>query len=338
MERLRPHAAKYRPRSLRPLRCAVAALAGALLLFPGTAALASGTSTAPPAASVAGALAAVQGQLATLRLQIGDTAARERQLEGIVSAWSDTYTSAQDRVERLALRAGYLRDALTTSPGHRPALPSFVALNARLTVQTRHAEQREATLERSMPPLADMFRAQRLMQRLQAERAQAVTLIAALQSTQRDSALLSLAAAVQGTDAVTYGDWATLLLDDLGAPTCQNNLTAIVAWQAAEFTQAGWNPLATTYAMPGDGAFNPAGVRNFASLSQGLQATVLTLRTGSVSYGYDWIMYRLNQCAAPAVTADAINASMWCHGCSGGSYVTGLVPQVEANYDLYARL
>jgi hypothetical protein len=38
------------------------------------------------------------------------------------------------------------------------------------------------------------------------------------------------------------------------------------------------------------------------------------------------------------MTAAAINASMWCHGCAGGAYVTGLLPRVAAAYDLYARL
>ena len=338
MERLRPLAAQHRPRSLRPLRCAVAALAGALLLFPATAAGATTSPSTPAAATVEGAVATIQAQLAVLGGQIQTEAARERQLQGVVTSWSDRYDTAQERVARLSIRAQYLRDSLADSHTVRSSVPAFVAEDAILHARLRSAQQRMDALAASMPPVADMFRAQRVMQHLQSIRQQALALVAALQSSEQDSALLSLAAAVQGSQSVTYGEWASLLLQQLGAPACQNNLTALVSWQAAEFTQAGWNPLATTYDMPGATSFNSVGVRNYASLADGLQATVATLRGGSVSYGYDWILYRLGQCADPTVTAGAINASMWCHGCAGGTYVTGLIPRVEADYQLYARL
>jgi hypothetical protein len=338
MERLRPLAASYRPRSLRPLRCAVAALAGALLLFPATAAGATTSPSTPAAATVEGAVATIQSQLTVLGGQIQVAAARERRLEGVVSAWSDRYTTAQERVARLSMRAEYLRDSLAEGRTVRTSVPAIVAEDALLRSHLQQAKVQMDALSQSMPPVADMFRAQRVMRHLQSIRQQALSLIAALQSSEQSSALLSLAAAVQGSQSVTYGEWATLLLQQLGAPTCQNNLTALVSWQAAEFTQAGWNPLATTYDMPNATSFNSVGVRNYASLADGLTATVATLRGGAVSYGYDWIIYRLTQCSAPSVTAGAINASMWCHGCAGGTYVTGLVPRVEADYQLYARL
>jgi len=35
--------------------------------------------------------------------------------------------------------------------------------------------------------------------------------------------------------------------------------------------------------------------------------------------------------------ADAhVNASAWCRGCSGGAYLTGLIPLVRADPDAYA--
>jgi len=91
----------------------------------------------------------------------------------------------------------------------------------------------------------------------------------------------------------TFGNWATLLLSKLGAPQCQDNLTALVAWQVAEGTAAAYNPLATTHYMPGSTAFNPIGVRNFSSLEVGLQATVETLQLPVSSYGYGAILYDL---------------------------------------------
>ena len=283
-------------------------------------------------------MATIQSQLVVLRGQIAKEAAVERRLEGDVLSWSDTYTKVQTRLARLSIRLQYVRHDLLGDPAYRTSVPTFVALDARLRDLVGRAQERKDALESSMPPVADVFRAQRVMRRLQSIRSQALALISALQNSEQNSALLALAAAVQGTQAVNYGEWAALLLQQLSAPVCQSNLIALVAWQAAEFTQSEWNPLATTYELPGATAFNSVGVRNYASLADGLEATVATLRGGADSYGYVEILNRLGQCADPRVTARAINASMWCHGCAGGTYVTGLIPRVEADYELYARL
>jgi hypothetical protein len=129
---------------------------------------------------------------------------------------------------------------------------------------------------------------------------------------------------------VTYGRWAAKFLNALGAPVSRNNLVVMVAWQSAEGTMATWNPLATTYQMPGATEFNSVGVKNYTSLAQGIQAIILTL--GSPNYGYPSVVSDLRASADPVVTAEAINASGWCHGCSGGQYVLDLVPAVEQYY------
>ena len=129
---------------------------------------------------------------------------------------------------------------------------------------------------------------------------------------------------------VTYGRWAAKFLRALGAPVTRNNLVVMVAWQSAEGTMASWNPLATTYPMPGATDFNSVGVKNYTSLVQGIKAIILTL--GSPNYGYEAVMADLRASADPVVTAEAINASSWCHGCSGGQYVLDLVPAVEQYY------
>jgi hypothetical protein len=115
-------------------------------------------------------------------------------------------------------------------------------------------------------------------------------------------------------------------------------MVALVSWQVAEFTQAAWNPLATTYPMHGSTRYNGSGVRNYISLGQGLDATRLTIRGGMSSYGYGRIVSSLSACADAMTTARAINASAWCRGCAGGTYVTGMVPKVEADYSTYAAL
>jgi hypothetical protein len=284
------------------------------------------------------ALTAALAQLGSLRAQIVTLAARESDLQGQFVAWTNAYTLASDRVEKAIVHRRYVTQQFAAAARDLLRLHALLWARSQLTTRLRDLEARRDALAARTPPIGDLVRVQTLMQRLNRARVRAITIVGVLQDAQRDPALASLAQAMQGQRAVRYGDWARSFLGTIGAPVCQNNLTTLVAWQAAEYTQAAWNPLATTYPMAGAGAFNGAGVRNYVSLQQGLQASALTLRTGSRSYGYDWILYRLATCADPSVSASAINASMWCHGCAGGAYVTGLVPRVEANYDLYARL
>jgi hypothetical protein len=132
--------------------------------------------------------------------------------------------------------------------------------------------------------------------------------------------------------AITWPEWGALVLDKLGAPRCANNLIVMVGWAAQENTQAAWNPLATTYDEPGARLFNSVGVKNYASLGQGLDATVGTLQGGLDTHGYRAIVTNLRACADPLVTAAAINASDWCHGCAGGQYALASVRTVIASY------
>ncbi len=135
--------------------------------------------------------------------------------------------------------------------------------------------------------------------------------------------------------AVPFGDWAHRFLEHLGAPACRHNLVVVVAWQANEFTQARWNPLATTHRMVRSTDFNDVGVQNYVSLTQGLRASAETLIGGAGSFGYQAILDALGRCAGAMTTADAIRASAWCRGCSNGSYVTELIPVVQAYFDRY---
>ncbi|MFN2589597.1 MAG: coiled-coil domain-containing protein [Actinomycetota bacterium] len=131
---------------------------------------------------------------------------------------------------------------------------------------------------------------------------------------------------------IGFEEWATRFLTELAVPVCRYNQIAVVAWETAEYTAAAWNPLATTLDMPGATDFNSAGVKNYRSLDQGLRATVSTLLRGVTSYGYGAIIAALANCEDPAVTAEAIAASSWCHGCAGGHYVTALIPAVEESF------
>lgn len=140
-----------------------------------------------------------------------------------------------------------------------------------------------------------------------------------------------------GMGGATFGAWAKAFLHSIGAPGCTDNVVIMVTWQVAEFTEARWNPLATTLDMPGATIFNSHGVRNYVSLEQGLEATHQTLLRGAETYGYGAILQGLKRCADRMVTANAIRASSWCAGCASGAYVTGLVPIVERYWDRYAN-
>jgi len=135
---------------------------------------------------------------------------------------------------------------------------------------------------------------------------------------------------------VSFGRWAELLLSRLGAPICQDNLIAVVAWESAEGTAAAYNPLATTHDFPGATDFNTVGVKSYPSLGDGIQATIDTLTLGSPTYGYGSVLASLAACAPAESTAAAINASAWCRGCAGGLYVLNVVPLVRADYERFA--
>jgi hypothetical protein len=167
---------------------------------------------------------------------------------------------------------------------------------------------------------------------------QILDLIVKLRKQLRAEEIASIGGVFQGPDHVTYGAWSGLFLRTMGVPSCHSNMVALVSWQMAEFTQAAWNPLATTHLMPGSTAFNSSNVQNYPSLGVGLQASKDTIVNGSSSYGYGAIVSTLSRCSDPMTTARAINASSWCRGCAGGTYVTGYIPKVEANYAIYAAL
>ncbi len=147
-----------------------------------------------------------------------------------------------------------------------------------------------------------------------------------------------VARAFQGDAHVPYGRWAGLFLSSMHLPTCHENLVLVVAWEVQEFTQAAWNPLATTHRMPGSTDFNSVGVQSYVSLEQGLDATHATLDYGTVVYRYGAIVDSLAACNDAMTTAQAVNASSWCAGCGNGTYLIAVVPKVEADYETYARI
>ena len=166
------------------------------------------------------------------------------------------------------------------------------------------------------------------------DHAEVRALLARLRKQLRAEELAAALEAIRRGTPLTFGEWAQFFLKEMRSPVARNNLIVVVAWQVAEYTQAQWNPLATTYPMPGATEFNGHGVRNYVSLDQGLDATRLTL--GHCCYGYEQIIANLARNADPMTTGEAINASRWCRGCADGGYVIDLIPTVAQYYDEYA--
>jgi hypothetical protein len=166
------------------------------------------------------------------------------------------------------------------------------------------------------------------------DHAEVRALLVQLRERLRAEELAAAEEALRNGTPLTFGQWAQYFLKEMHAPVARNNLVVLVAWQVAEYTQARWNPLATTYPMPGASEFNSHGVRNYVSLEQGLDATRLTL--SHCCYGYEQIIANLARNADPMTTGEAINDSRWCYGCADGGYVIDLIPTVEQYYDDYA--
>ena len=75
--------------------------------------------------------------------------------------------------------------------------------------------------------------------------------------------------------------WAADFLRAAGLPVTTCNVNAVTAQEAAEDSNARFNPLDTERQEPGNTLYNSAGVRNYVSLAQGLTATVATLYNGA---------------------------------------------------------
>jgi peptidoglycan hydrolase CwlO-like protein len=356
----------------RSRRAAVAALVSFAFVLGASGAIADPSQTPPRdphgrVEELSDHIAATERQVDRLKTELLTVAARVAAEE---SEYAQTVASAAREQERLALaqhaydqakhelndrvRAAYMGGAGGTIEALFGA-PTLGDLALVLETQNRQAQQDGALAVRTgdlRQEAADSERAlsqyltrqSDLLARLDERRqeltdrfAQQQSLLDQLVASRRELQRLIRQQGLpgHGTSGMTisFEQWAGRFLRELTVPDCRNNRVAVVAWETAEYTAAAWNPLATTYNMPGATKFNDAGVRNYRSLQQGLDATIATLLLGVRSYGYGAIIAGLADCAPPLVTAEAIRASSWCHGCAGGHYVTSLIPSVEAYFD-----
>lgn len=286
------------------------------------------------AADGAGGPGEIRRRIETLDATIGRLDARMAERTDVSNQGIWLLFKARRAVElaRLALRDArlwgeapdMLRLALTG-----PTPQEQAVVNARARYRTLSSSRRVGDAVR----LADTLNTR--MAELQLARAHQVELLSRLD---RPAAPLdrSTAPMTLGADPAP-ARWARALLAEIGAPACGENRLLLVAWQAQEGTDARFNPLATTHAMRGATDFNSVGVKNYRSPSQGLNAVRETLEEGHASYGYESILSSLRACNDAWTTARYVNASAWCRGCTGGAYLTALLPVVRADYLVYAR-
>jgi hypothetical protein len=285
--------------------CAVSAV----LVLGASPALAAGPSPSPTSNP---AVTAIDQQIASAKSSLSGW-------ENWLEAWGGRIDQAQRQMQHARFEARALARNLLNEDLPRASAGSLLAAR----VAMRMSVQRLEEIETSRQALTGE-------QNVQAWENYLAYLI-----QQRRVLLSSPAFSAPIGGQVTYLQWAGLFLQQIGAPTCSDNLTIVVTWESQESTAAAFNPLATT--VPADGAvtFNTAGVKNYTSLDQGLQATADTLRLGSPTYLYGPVLQDLEACAPASTTAVAINASSWCRGCADGGYATGLLPQVQANQDAF---
>jgi uncharacterized coiled-coil protein SlyX len=248
-------------------------------------------------------------------------------------------SSMGDLQDRLALGDAIVADRERAVSGLATAKAALDArareLDGALAAQQATvAELRSARVEQANALASE----QAALGQLSDTRDRIVSLIARLKQRLHAEDVAAVARAFQGADHVSYGQWADMLLHIFDAPTCRENRVVVVAWQVQEFTQAAWNPLATTHRMQGSTDFNGVGVQNFVSLEQGLEASKETIQNGWDIYGYGAIVGSLRRCDDALTTASRIAASSWCPGCLEGNYVVGIVPKVEADLETYASL
>lgn len=146
------------------------------------------------------------------------------------------------------------------------------------------------------------------------------------------SSIGASSAQVGGTSSTTRLNWAEQFLATGGWPITQQNIDAVLIWMEGENTSAQWNPLATTFNVPGASSnFNSAGVKNYNNFSTGLQASAGTV-TGTPAYaGIDRALQQGN--STQAVVNAIASAPQW----TGQAALNAMLP-VLSNLGHYGGL
>ena len=123
------------------------------------------------------------------------------------------------------------------------------------------------------------------------------------------------------TGNITDKNFYERLLTELGAPVTSENLKYLYAWRQAEGKGGRYNPFNTTWKRPGSTKMNSHGVQHYASLEDGMVATLKTLRNGY----YDCIVNGLKNDIGASEIAKCPSLKTWGTG--------NLVAKVVKNYE-----
>lgn len=124
--------------------------------------------------------------------------------------------------------------------------------------------------------------------------------------------------------------WQTNILTGLNAPTDQNSINKMTAWNACEGNDAGKsglginNPFNTTLDYGGGVSVNSAGVKSYPTLAIGIQATLQTLQASR----YSAVVQNLQKGGTNGAFANAVGSSGW--GTSGSCISNALNAGVTA--------
>lgn len=139
---------------------------------------------------------------------------------------------------------------------------------------------------------------------------------------------------------VTYGQFATQFGLKAGPKRIawtHSNAVAIVAWCVAEGSPAQCNPLDDTQPMPGSWPLkgNSAGVQNYISLDEAMDAYLRTLSVND--FGYPAINEQLAKGDCACLVTEAIANSQWGTWYHNPKAAEQTVIQVNGNFSLYAN-
>ena len=97
------------------------------------------------------------------------------------------------------------------------------------------------------------------------------------------------------------------LLKELNAPVTDENMKFLLAWRQSEGKAGKYNPFNTTHKMPNSTNYNSVGVKNYATIEDGLKATIKTLLNGR----YDCIVSGLRNDIGAKKIASCSSLHTW---------------------------
>jgi hypothetical protein len=227
-----------------------------------------------------GHIATEYGHLSAVNVKVGDTVSRGEQIgmSGGAPGERGAYNASGPHLHFQVDQDGKPVDPAPFLAGAHPIFASADPNNPQATTAPPQMVSKAMTPEQQMGA-----QAANVLQALGGERPTHEV------QTQDVTTAGSQGTAAQdvGQPGALSGQWATDILERIGAPVNANTLRAINAWIQLEGGTNHNNPLNSALDMPGAGNWNDLGggmhVKSYVSYEQGLEATVRTLLQSNMS-------------------------------------------------------